>query len=534
MAAHCLCVFAVLYLFPARINAQNLICNGDFEKRASTTENLWDGVDNSGRLRVPGSSAPFIADINGDGKKDIVCGDSNWVSDRPSSGMLWYYLNSGSNESPRFTTGKFINRRFDSNVKPVVVDWNRDGRKDIIFGSANGWVYFLPRKSGLKFGEGKFVEFGKDKLDIGQLAAPAAADWDGDGHKDLILGEGTYSANSVYVYLNKGISSMPSFDKNSKSYLAYGEGKMQLTPSIVDWDKDGDLDLIVGEERGYINLYINKPGKRRLKILEYAGRLKKKNGRDLKIGKMSTPCVTDWDEDGDLDLICGNSTGLIFLVLNEGSVEKPEFAEPAALRGKNALKGKSASDWTIDTRRFGSWELRNEKRTGAYSITVDSQMPHSGEYCLKITCHEGYSGKVIIHGRIKSPLKRGVKYKLSFFAREEDIESSWRVWYQPTSVRAVINEKRVYKTIEPRWVNIEKIRAGSSWNDVSGTFKLPDVKDKDIEKIVKETGAKGDEVKKKVEEFKRTLGNERTCYFGIIVSGDGTMWIDDVVLEELF
>lgn len=526
-----LCLFLPLCVFPVKVHARNLIYNGDFERKPYDTENLWDGVDNSGRLKVVGSSAPFVADIDGDRKKDIICGDSIWVSGVPSSGMVWFYPNSGTNKAPRFTTGRFLNRRFDANVKPVAVDWNGDLSKDIVFGSANGWVCFLPKKStGFQFRDTKFIGFGKDnKLDIGQFSAPAVADWDGDGKKDLILGEGTYSANSVYIYLNKGGSSRPGFDKKGRIYLAYGEGKMHLTPSVVDWDKDGDLDLIVGDKHGYINLYMNEAGRGEVKILEYAGRLKKKNGRDVDIGSMSTPCATDWDEDGDWDIVCGNSDGLIYLVLNEGSLKKPEFAEPVVLKGTNALKDKGTPDWSIDMRRRDtSGFLKLEKRTGAYSISVDDRVPHSGKYCLKVVCHEGYDGKAVVHGRIKSPLKRGVKYKVSFYVRGKGLKCSQEVWYRYVCEKTIASGIRRYGTIENTWVVSDKFKIGGAWKKVSSTFKLPKVRNRDIKEKLGEP--KMD--KERLEALKKKLGSERPCYFDIIVRGDGVLRIDDVSLEE--
>ncbi len=525
----CLCASVPLCLC-ACINAQNLIENGNFEKKSSITENLWDGVDNSGRLRVDGSSSPFVADINGDGKKDIVCGNSNWIGSYPSNGMIWYYLNTGTNKVPVFTTGKFIKGRFDSNVKPVVVDWNRDGRRDIVFGSVNGWVQFLRGKgSEIRFEEVKFVEAGKKKLDIGQFSAPAVADWNRDGKQDLILGEGTYSANSVYIYLNEGSFSHPAFDKKGRRYLAYGEGKMHLTPCIVDWDKDGDPDLIVGDEHGYINLYINEAGKGKVKILEYAGRLKRNKRYDIDVGSMSTPCAVDWDEDGDWDIVCGNSQGLISLILNNGSLKEPDFAQPIVLKGKNIFKTRAAPGWSIDKYRYELWMLRNEKGDGAYAITLDGKMPHSGKYCLKIICYEGYGKKGVVHGRIKSPLKRDVEYRLSFFVRGEGFKPSVEVWYQYTHEKAVVGGIRIYKLIEPRWITNRGFNAGRSWKKVSTTFKLPKVKKKDIKKRLE-----GVKVSKEyLDDLKKKLGEDRNCKLDFIICGAGTMWIDDVKLEEV-
>ncbi len=521
------CVFLCTVIFSADAGARNLISNPGFEKKTKTAENLWDGVDNSGRLKVTGASAPFVIDINGDNKKDIICGDSDWVGGHPSSGMIWYYLNSGTEKAPVFTTCKFVKRRFDANVKPFVVDWNGDGRKDIILGSVNGWVYFLPGKSTkMRFKGLKFFEVDKKRLDIGQFSAPAVVDWNGDRRKDLILGEGTYSANSIYIYLNDGTSSYPKFEKKGKHYLAYGEGKMHLTPSIVDWDRDGDPDLIVGDDKGYINLYINE-GKKRggtVKTLKYAGRLKNKSGREIDVGSMATPCAVDWDGDGDVDIVCGNSSGHIYIILNEGSQKKPKFANPLVLKGKNVLKGQSIPEWGIDNYTYDIWRLKGAKRRGAYSIAVDKRKSHSGMYCLKVTCYEEYGGSAVVHGVIKSPLKRGGKYKLTFYVRGKDVEGVWKVWSRYSREKMVVKNIRTYKTVEPTWTVSEKFKPGLSWKKVKGTFEVPAVKD-----AIKLLNLKDKKKKKKLIE---KLGEDRKCFFEISVSGDGTMWIDDVVLEK--
>ena len=142
---------------------------------------------------------------------------------------------------------------------------------DILFGTRRGWVFLLEGKSGGKFGSGEYEIRreaekikGLEGFDIGSFAAPVSIDWNEDRKKDLILGEGTYGANSVYIFLNQGRDSSPSFKMDGRNYLAYGEGREHLTPAVIDWDNDGDYDLIVGDSGGSFNLYLNNPPPRRV------------------------------------------------------------------------------------------------------------------------------------------------------------------------------------------------------------------------------------------------------------------------------
>lgn len=58
-------------------------------------------------------------------------------------------------------------------------------------------------------------------IDVGYYAAPCVADWDGDGLKDLILGQ--FASGYIRFYKNEGSNASPIF--NSFSYL-YADGSI--------------------------------------------------------------------------------------------------------------------------------------------------------------------------------------------------------------------------------------------------------------------------------------------------------------------
>ncbi|HZL89337.1 MAG TPA: VCBS repeat-containing protein [Pirellulaceae bacterium] len=115
-------------------------------------------------------------------------------------------------------------------------------------------------------------------------------------------------------------------------------------PFAIDWDGDKDLDLVVGNFTGTFYLF---EGEGKGRFLPVPKQLKV-GDQPLKIeGHHSDPFVVDWDNDGDLDLLSGSSDGGVQLAENgAGPGKPPELSafRPLIERGPQTPDGQIVRD----------------------------------------------------------------------------------------------------------------------------------------------------------------------------------------------
>lgn len=401
---------------------KNYVTNGGFENSVRQ-ENLWDGVDSTSYLcgnrgQVPvltssGAIAPSpmplsvgIADMDSDGVLDILTMDV--------LGYLRIYFNSGTPQQPKFTTGElgdiFLTRigpkdpilggkefpgaRLAPRIFPTNIQ--KTGKMDLLVGNYLGEILLAPNS-----GTPQRPYF-KQPPDIGKLAisttknplqrwgnvfAPCTWDWNQDGRDDLLIGEGSYSANNIHLLSNVGYAAKPVFNEDNHFILAYGDGLEQLTPHVVDFNGDGLPDLLVAERSGKIAVYLNKgekaaPGEPPPE-LPFASFLTDTKDAPLSFGGICTVTSGDLNGDGLFDLVIGKSSGRIALALNKGSKTEPHFDSPVELKGEQASRPFNIpSGWEID------YGLRRGNFYGFISTVKadqdDKALPVEGLSCLKV------------------------------------------------------------------------------------------------------------------------------------------------------
>jgi len=170
---------------------------------------------------------------------------------------------------------------------------------------------------------------------------PTAVDWDGDGDLDLVVGN---FGGSFYLFHGEGEGN---FNPAAEPLLANGEPLkikgQHSDPFVVDWDADGDLDLLSGSSSGGVQWAENKAGAASLPELEPFVALiepstpARSDGllyeSDLTGPNASTRIwIDDVNTDGKLDILVGDSTRLVSPV--EGLSEEDYVEKLAAWKNE--------------------------------------------------------------------------------------------------------------------------------------------------------------------------------------------------------
>lgn len=442
------CIFSCTSLLHAEI------INADFSQ-LEEAENLWDGVNRAKQLQVntrsmsilvsgdreqakPFGACPRVGDIDGDGADELLVADA--------FGFLWKYEIGKARKGRTISPGTFYHTYFGDTPAPSLYDWNGDGTLDVLVGNNMGTIAFVKNRgesvlverdfvpSFLNHENGEYseelhfplVKSGTEIIDIGNFAAPYIYDWNGDGKQDMLLGEGSYSANSIYLFINIASKANPDFNFDQRNWLAYGMGREQLVPTLGDLDGDGDKDLVVGEREGYITFYRNEPYQTQDKKERYLIPFVEEITFDSitqPIGGMVRPELTDWDGDGDLDLLLGAQDGRVYYAENTGTKQKYAFGMPVPLvvTEDKEKPYKRPVSWNIDyiwfkvESRFNSGaRMRYVKETNEEGIE---------DSFVRIEYVDGYVGKIqrLMSGG-RTPLSYSEEHELVIECRGKNIK----------------------------------------------------------------------------------------------------------------
>ena len=154
------------------------------------------------------------------------------------------------------------------NIVPRIqlVDFDGNHKFDIVAGTYEGSLFRIPNVGTLTAPNFRPTEdrdtllintHKKGVLWCNYLAPFLTTAFNNQNRLDLIMGEGTYSANSIYWLRNLNSSGTPTYDEDHLLKMIPGMGLEQLTPVVVDWNNDGKPDILCGDRTGHLDLYIN-------------------------------------------------------------------------------------------------------------------------------------------------------------------------------------------------------------------------------------------------------------------------------------
>ena len=200
---------------------------------------------------------PEFADMDGDGDLDILVGGQVYNPSTsqysPSPGGFYYFENTGTSSSPLFSPGQLSPFGLDTTsstygfMSPILVDLDGDGDLDLInsfanieyyenTGDASSPVFSSPVQNPFGLNMGLTFDFN---------TGSTLADLDGDGDFDLLTT--SYYGNLNY-FENIGTSTAPQFAPKTANPFGLTPSPDSISgyPELMDIDRDGDLDLMVG------------------------------------------------------------------------------------------------------------------------------------------------------------------------------------------------------------------------------------------------------------------------------------------------
>ncbi len=311
--------------------------------------------------------AAYMLDADGDGINDILVAPNQFeqTSKISQTKQVWFYKNKGSNSLPDFKLEKqnyFTDEILDHGAytAPVLVDIDNDQDLDLLLASNGDHAKTGDKTFNLvlyrNIGGKKNPVFKLEDEDLWKLSKDSLlylnvtfGDLNSDGLPDMLAGD---LLGGLTYYKNIGTASAWAFSTPTKNYLDINVGQ-NSSVQLVDADKDGKLDVIVGEKEGNFNYFKNTGTtfvpKFTLADDTLGNFITNEFSYDINppgflYDGFASGLLSDLDGDGNFDMVFGGLEGRI-RVMKFGSVNQKFFNEDTTVLYDSAYKRYNKTDF---------------------------------------------------------------------------------------------------------------------------------------------------------------------------------------------
>ncbi|MFN4123977.1 MAG: T9SS type A sorting domain-containing protein [Flavobacteriales bacterium] len=301
----------------------NFLLNGGTAQQANMISSTFD-FPPSQPVHLQSFPGAYIFDVNNDGKRDLIVAPNTDVDAENKSGVH-LYLNQGEDLIPdfRFTDQAFLQSEmldFGEGAYPVFFDFDADGDLDLVVGNAG---YYTPTE--LRGQIAVYRNIGNNispsyrliTEDLANLSSlnmrylfPTFGDLDGDGKADMLVG--TLQGNILFLK-NVATTGDAQFELHSQSFAGINSGTYSA-PQLFDLDRDGLLDLIVGNRSGRLSFFPNTGNSAQAQFNTTADNDFLGGVRTVKVTESNfgyvTPCFIRMQD--TTYLFCGSESGYIY------------------------------------------------------------------------------------------------------------------------------------------------------------------------------------------------------------------------------
>lgn len=324
-------------------------------------------------------AAPYLADVSGDGKLDLLVG--LYKEDPYTGARVKLFRNIGTKAAPEFGEGEFLQAGSSdaacdefccTGFGPQIVDFNGDNIKDLITGSRDCQLYVFAGRRNQTFSAVQTVSYVPHKKTQPRFRYNSrvfAYDWDGD--QDLLSAKNA----SIWLIRNDGDANTPLFAQ-PQALVSQVRGEPTFkAPVVADWDNDGRHDLLTALSDGSVAWHRNTaatdaepvPGRPQQLVGSGVPALRRRDD-DGTYESPNSPtndirlCVADFNSDGRLDLIIGDAWMVhgrsVSRTQDEVERRRALSVEESKLRGQLQAVSNVPQDETEDARQQRELRMR--------------------------------------------------------------------------------------------------------------------------------------------------------------------------------